>query len=135
MWQSLIITTNDQTGSKSLSRISSKEITRELDKKSLLNCYSIYISYNWFMLILSNLALKSMYLPCICYKASWDKYAVAIHYDIFPSSSFYLNLDIWCYHYVTAVICLFIVQKKKRKENIRQVKRKTLKKIYKILKK
>ena len=50
LWQPLIVMTNDQTGSKSLSRISSRKFTRELDKKSPLYCYSIYISYKWSVL-------------------------------------------------------------------------------------
>jgi len=37
LWQLLITKTNDHTNSKSLSRISSGEFTRELDKESLLN--------------------------------------------------------------------------------------------------
>ena len=39
------------------------EITKELNKKSLLNCYPIYISYRCSVLILFNLALKSIYYP------------------------------------------------------------------------
>ena len=37
LWQPLITKTNDHTNSKSLSWISSREFTRELDKESLLN--------------------------------------------------------------------------------------------------
>jgi len=37
LWQPLITKTNDHTNGKSLSGISSGEITRELDKESLLN--------------------------------------------------------------------------------------------------
>ena len=37
LWQPLITKTNDHTSSKSLSKISSGEFTRELNKKPLLN--------------------------------------------------------------------------------------------------
>jgi len=37
LWQPLITKTNDHTNGKSLSWISSREFTRELDKESLLN--------------------------------------------------------------------------------------------------
>ena len=37
LWQPLITKTNNHTNGKSLSRISSGEFTRELDKESLLN--------------------------------------------------------------------------------------------------
>ena len=36
-------------------------ITRELDKKSLLSCYPIYISYTWSMLQIITPALMSIY--------------------------------------------------------------------------
>ena len=36
------------------------EITRELDKESLLNCYPIYINYRWSVLLIINPTLKSM---------------------------------------------------------------------------
>ena len=36
-------------------------IIKELNKESVLNCYPIYISYRWSVLILFNLALKSMH--------------------------------------------------------------------------
>ena len=52
LWQPLIEITNDRTDSKSHSKITSKEITRELDKKSLLNYYPIYISYTWSVLLI-----------------------------------------------------------------------------------
>jgi len=37
------------------------EITRELNKESLLNCYPIYINYTWSMLLIITPALMSMY--------------------------------------------------------------------------
>ena len=39
------------------------EITRELDKESLLNCYPIYISYRQSVLLIINPILKSIYCP------------------------------------------------------------------------
>ena len=37
------------------------EITKELDKESLLNYYSIYISYIWSVLLIINPTVKFMY--------------------------------------------------------------------------
>ena len=48
--QSLNLSVGDQVG-----------ITRELNMKSLLNCYSIYISYTWSMLPIITLALIFMH--------------------------------------------------------------------------
>ena len=50
MWQPLITKTNDHTSGKSLSGISSREFTRELDKEPSLHCFSIYITYKWSVL-------------------------------------------------------------------------------------
>ena len=41
------------------------EITRELDKESLLDCYPIYISYTWSMLWIITPALMSMHHPWV----------------------------------------------------------------------
>ena len=51
------------------------EITRELDKKSPLYCYPIYISYTWSMLQIITPALIYMYCPR-------DKHAVDMLLDI-----------------------------------------------------
>ena len=42
-------------------------IIRELNKKSLLNYYPIYINYRWSMLLIINPTLKSIYCLCVHY--------------------------------------------------------------------
>ena len=41
------------------------EITRELDKKSLLNCYPIYINYRWSMLELKIVDSNYFSFSCV----------------------------------------------------------------------
>ena len=38
-------------------------ITRELNKKPLLNCYPIYINHRWSVLLIINPTLKSIHCP------------------------------------------------------------------------
>ena len=90
-------------------------ITKELNKESLIHSYTIYTTYTWFVLIINNPILKSMYHSWIYYKV-----------DIISSSPFYNVLGLWHSYYViyhiTTVMCLFIVQEIKETKN--KIKRK-----------
>ena len=43
------------------------EITRELNKKSLLHSYTIYTKASWSMLVINNPTLMSMHCSCFYY--------------------------------------------------------------------
>ena len=69
LWQPLITKTNDHTSGKSLSRTSSGEFTRELDKEPSLYCSSIYTITSWSMLqqyvyLMSIHHVSTLRLPC-----------------------------------------------------------------------
>ena len=57
------------------------EITRELNKESLLHSYTIYTKVSWSMLVINNPTLMSMYCSCFYY-------TVYIYPDIILLASF-----------------------------------------------
>ena len=108
------------------------EITRELNKESLLNCYSIYINYRWSMLSIINLTLKFMYclyftlisfIRTLCHIYVPWCYPSHLFYPTLAKSRLMTSHHVICH--VTSVTCLFIVKKKKedwKKRNIKSRK-------------
>ena len=94
-------------------------ITRELNKKSPIYCYLIYTMDIQFMLTINNPILMSMCYLCfyhvlyICALISFFQFFLL---ESRPMISHHVT-----YH-VTAVICLFIIKIKQRKEILNQEK-------------